>query len=318
MLQRVSAKSALAAVAIHLLTLAALWGRFRLMAVVAVLVVVITAGNLLLIHQIAPRFGFKVGERIRIVANVLHAVVVGHITGAVLPNWLWMPFSAFAQSGVGVKQTRRGLAFSCAAQSGAAIFLDRVPLLYPAAFGLLAFICLAISEARTNTIVDMLEESDAQRCDLEAAHQQLEEANAKIRRDMDDLQKIEVELRHAQKLEAVGRLASGIAHEINTPIQFVTDSIRFLEGALGDVLGVVGKLRDINSNGPAGGAENVVRGICEEADLPYLAEEMPKAIARALDGLGRVASIVRSMKQFAHPDQELKTRPTSMPASATR
>ena len=57
--------------------------------------------------------------------------------------------------------------------------------------------------------------------------------------DVTERNKLEIELRHAQKLESVWRLAAGIAHEINTPIQYVGDNLTFLETAVADLLGLV-------------------------------------------------------------------------------
>jgi signal transduction histidine kinase/HAMP domain-containing protein len=114
---------------------------------------------------------------------------------------------------------------------------------------------------------------------------------------------MEAELRQAQKLEAVGRLAAGIAHEINTPIQFIGDNTRFVEQAFGDLSRVVRAQREalaVAAVPPE--VEREVRQAVEDADLDYVVEQAPKAIARTLDGVERVATIVRAMKEFAHPD----------------
>jgi signal transduction histidine kinase/HAMP domain-containing protein len=123
--------------------------------------------------------------------------------------------------------------------------------------------------------------------------------------DVTERLELEVELQQAQKLESVGRLASGIAHEINTPVQFISDSVHFVRGAIDDALSALeryGKI-DASSDQPAvGDMLREVHEAAEAADLEYFAQNAPQALDRALEGLGRVATIVRSMKQFAHPD----------------
>ena len=119
---------------------------------------------------------------------------------------------------------------------------------------------------------------------------------------------VEMQLRQAQKLQAVGQLAAGIAHEINTPIQFVNDSVSFLRDGLKDLLGLVEKSqqarRDLASGEDLGKVEAAMSQAEENADLAYLMENAPKAVERSLEGLDRVATIVRSMKEFAHPDDK--------------
>jgi len=124
-------------------------------------------------------------------------------------------------------------------------------------------------------------------------------------------ERIENELRLAQKLESVGRLAAGIAHEINTPIQFVSDNIGFLREALPGLIDTIGKYRAVATTACAHGdfeaAVAAARAAEAEADIDYVLAKGPGALDDALHGLGRVAAIVRSMKEFAHPDRNEKT-----------
>jgi signal transduction histidine kinase len=142
---------------------------------------------------------------------------------------------------------------------------------------------------------------------LDATYAALTLVNQQLKQEMDDRLKMEIELRQAQKLEAVGRLAAGIAHEINTPTQFVNDSIHFVRDAVGSLQRLIERYQGICRTFPPGDwAAESKRAICEaeeEADLAYLVQEVPGAIERAIDGLARVSTIVRSMKEFAHPGQ---------------
>jgi PAS domain S-box-containing protein len=128
--------------------------------------------------------------------------------------------------------------------------------------------------------------------------------------DVSGRKRLELELQHAQRLEAVGHLAAGIAHEINTPIQFVGDNLHFLHDAFEDHRAVMAKYTQLHQAALAGTDSREVLyelgSALDAADLEYLATEIPKALDQSLDGVERVATIVRAMKAFAHPGQEDK------------
>ncbi len=130
--------------------------------------------------------------------------------------------------------------------------------------------------------------------------------------DVTEQRRLESDLAQAQKLESVGRLAAGVAHEINTPVQFVSDSVLFVREAMDDLSDIVGKYRDLRTATASG--ENVAAAVKaaeeaeDDADLDYILENAPVALDRAREGLGRVAAIVRSMKEFAHPDRKEMTQ----------
>lgn len=125
--------------------------------------------------------------------------------------------------------------------------------------------------------------------------------------DVTEKSRLEIELSHAQKLESVGRLAAGIAHEINTPIQFVGDNVNFLSGSFEQLLALCNMYRELCAKGadaPLSEADLArQRQQEEEADLDYIRSAVPTSIVSTIDGVGRVARIVQSMKAFAHPDR---------------
>jgi signal transduction histidine kinase/HAMP domain-containing protein len=124
--------------------------------------------------------------------------------------------------------------------------------------------------------------------------------------DITQQRKLESDLQQAQKLESVGRLASGVAHEINTPVQFITDNVHFLRDSTADLTSLIEALRASNrlvlDGAPSLEAAGAAVAIEQDIDLTYLLDDMPKAHQGCIEGLKRVATIVRSMKEFAHPD----------------
>jgi two-component system NtrC family sensor kinase len=133
-------------------------------------------------------------------------------------------------------------------------------------------------------------------------------ANEELRRHSEERARMEVELRLAHKLEAVGLLAAGIAHELNTPIQFLADSVHFLQTASGDLRGVLDVQRDIIRElaGDRPDLNARLEQAEQAADIEFLHKEVPRAFERVFEGTRRVTTIVRAMKEFAHPGRAEK------------
>ncbi|HEY2732894.1 MAG TPA: ATP-binding protein [Polyangiales bacterium] len=118
--------------------------------------------------------------------------------------------------------------------------------------------------------------------------------------------RLEIELRHAQKLEAIGQLAAGIAHEINTPMQFIGDNVVFLQEAFTDLISLVDEYERIEADGGGSNrrSRDSLNAIRERADLEYLRSRAPKAFETTLVGVDRVSGIVSAMKAFSHPETQ--------------
>ncbi len=118
------------------------------------------------------------------------------------------------------------------------------------------------------------------------------------------------QLRQAQKLEAIGQLAAGIAHEINTPIQYVGDNTRFLQESWPSFDALFAITREMQQEATSGpiSPQTLQRldALAQGADFEYLQTEIPHAIEQSLEGIQRVTKIVRAMKEFSHPGSEEK------------
>jgi signal transduction histidine kinase len=139
---------------------------------------------------------------------------------------------------------------------------------------------------------------------------ELEETQRRLDDEQRERERMEAELRLAQKLESVGQLASGIAHEINSPMQYIGDGIHFLQRAFHDLLSAFAAsqacLSAIAESGVLEEITSATREVNQTLDIEYLQEQIPRAIERTLEGVDRVSSIVQAMRDFAHPDVKKK------------
>jgi|AGTN01.1.fsa_nt_gi PAS domain S-box/PAS domain S-box/PAS domain S-box/PAS domain S-box len=118
-------------------------------------------------------------------------------------------------------------------------------------------------------------------------------------RDIQSLKRAQREALQSSRLATVGQLAAGIAHEINTPIQYLGDNLRFIGRSLGKLSGPVEVALTLGNPEFDAAAASV--------KLPFLLKELPVALDEALDGVAQIARIVLSMKEFSHPGSTSKS-----------
>jgi signal transduction histidine kinase len=161
----------------------------------------------------------------------------------------------------------------------------------------------AVSEAYQSADADrlLLERS------IELASHELHERNHQLEDDLRQRRRLELELRQGEKLRAVGQLAAGIAHEINTPVQFVGDSIHFLRQTFADLRRLLDEYSALCAAVEAGedarALLGAVRQLESEVDLDEFRDDAKLAFERIDEGVSRVTEIVRAMKEFGHTDQ---------------
>jgi len=135
-----------------------------------------------------------------------------------------------------------------------------------------------------------------------------------IVRDITEQRELESRLLENQKLGAIGQLAAGVAHEINTPMQFIGDNLHFAKGAIDDLLSLTENLKAIAEDAatdPASVAASIVEAE-DQADFDYARKTLPLVLERALNGVQRVSQIVRALKTFAHPGDGNSLVPTDL------
>nr|WP_321259280.1 ATP-binding protein [uncultured Pseudodesulfovibrio sp.] len=127
--------------------------------------------------------------------------------------------------------------------------------------------------------------------------------------DITHRKSVERQLLQAQKLESVGNLAAGIAHEINTPSQYISENLRFINTAMKSLVHFYDIFQQTSLKGTQPSHSTLVKQLeahGKDADMDYLLEEVPQALSQSLEGIQNITDIVQAMKRFAHPGNREK------------
>jgi PAS domain S-box-containing protein len=122
--------------------------------------------------------------------------------------------------------------------------------------------------------------------------------------DVTQQKRLEAELAQSQKLESIGQLAAGIAHEINTPTQFIGNNVEFVSESVVEIFDLAQRIRVMAERGSGPVTAEELLATMQGVDLPYLLAEVPLAIKESQDGIERIKRIVGAMKEFSHPAVE--------------
>lgn len=154
--------------------------------------------------------------------------------------------------------------------------------------------------ARREGALGVMEESVDLQIIIDRKTAQLAEEHQRLEKALYDLRHAQTQLLQAQKLESIGQLAAGIAHEINTPTQYVSDNVAFAQRATQSIMEFVELA--LAESGP----ESALAQKAKQLRYPFIKDQLPKAIEQAAEGLQRIASIVGAMKDFSHPSADQK------------
>jgi len=164
-------------------------------------------------------------------------------------------------------------------------------------------------QERSMSLIEARDELFAKNEALCAAQADLEGAYAKLQAEVATRERLEHELNLARKLEAIGQLSAGVAHEINTPLQYVGDSVHFLGQAFQRISGYIERVDQLaKAEQPPAWSEVLaaLQAGRKEARLQFVMEEVPRAVLASKEGVEHVSRIVQALKAFSHRGSEEK------------
>jgi PAS domain S-box-containing protein len=133
---------------------------------------------------------------------------------------------------------------------------------------------------------------------------------SKLKDDEKERNRLKIELEQSQRLQSIGTLAAGIAHEINSPLQFTNDNIDFITNAYKDIINLVNTYKNLlmtcHTDADKENARNTISKLEKKINIDFLINEMPDALSQTKDGIARIRKIVNAMKQYSHMNNEEK------------
>jgi signal transduction histidine kinase len=168
---------------------------------------------------------------------------------------------------------------------------------------------VVVEQERSTSLAEARDALFAKNEALRAAQDDLQRAYERLQTEVSTRERLERELGLARKLEAVGQLSAGVAHEINTPLQYVGDSVHFLGQAFQRLTGYVTRVEALTPEQPAVSWGELRAGLAaarKEARLDFVMDEIPRAVAASKEGIEHVSKIVQALKAFSHQGSEEK------------
>ncbi len=119
-----------------------------------------------------------------------------------------------------------------------------------------------------------------------------ESLDIKVKQQVKTIEKAQVKLYESEKLASVGRLAAGVAHEINNPIGFIRSNLSSAESYLNS-------FAKLNEAFTSGASSSYLQHLWQEENLQYMQEDLNDIINESIEGVDRVADIIKDLKSFS-------------------
>jgi signal transduction histidine kinase len=288
----------LATVAIFGITAMSVRNDFAALAWVGVALLVLASINQAINRSPPSTRRARIGRALRPFVNGGALLLLNHRIGWPLPAWLWLPYLGVTIEG-GRKFVVWSVLLGTSVVWSAVAVRDGIAWSYPLCFMASAILVRLVTDMRLDKLNDIIRRSEHQRTEIDFAHSSLQIAHDQLHAALEAQERAQLELRQAHKLEAVGRLAAGIAHEINTPLQYALHSADFVRESAGDL---VRAFDEMSVHARTGQGEAALARIEEKLDLEFLRVNLPDAGQMVVDGLTQIATIVDSMRAFMASD----------------